>query len=775
MRGSQRWSGNWQMDEEIRKAALDYHREPVPGKIAVTPTKSLINQHDLSLAYTPGVAAACEAIVDDPAQASALTSRANLVAVITNGTAVLGLGAIGPLASKPVMEGKAVLFKKFAGIDVFDIEVDERDPDKLVDIIAALEPTFGGINLEDIKAPECFIVERKLRSRMRIPVFHDDQHGTAIIVGAAVLNGLKVVAKDIAQVRLVVSGAGAAALACVGLLVKMGLRKENIILTDIQGVVYQGRVEEMDPDKAEYAVATSARTLSEVIAGADVFLGLSAGGVLKPAMVERMAERPLILALANPNPEIRPEIARQAKPDAVIATGRSDYPNQVNNVLCFPFIFRGALDVGATTINSEMEIAAVRAIAELAQAEQSDIVAAAYGVEDLTFGPEYLIPRPFDPRLIAVVAPAVAKAAMDSGVATRPIADFEAYRAGLAGFVFHSGLIMKPLFTAAKRSPKRVVYAEGEEERVLRATQQVVDESIAKPILIGRPEVIRMRIAKLGLRIREDVHFELVDINDDRRYRDYWQTYLTLTERRGITPEIAKAEMLRRPTLIGAMLVHKNDADTMLCGTVGRFAGHLRYIDHVLGKGAANDYAAMNMLLLPKRTVFICDTYVHYDPTAEQIAEMTVLAAEKVRCFGLTPKVALLSHASFGSVDTPSARKMRAALKLIQQRAPQLEVEGEMQGDMALEPALRERAFPNSRLQGAANLLVMPTLDAANIAFNLLKVAASDGVTVGPVLLGCAQPVHILTSSSTVRRIVNMTALAVVDCGMRREELKVSS
>jgi len=762
------------MDEEIRKAALEYHRHPVPGKIAVTPTKGLVNQRDLALAYTPGVAAVCEAIVADPAEASALTARGNLVAVITNGTAVLGLGAIGPLAAKPVMEGKAVLFKKFAGIDVFDIEINELDPDKLVDIIASLEPTFGGINLEDIKAPECFIVERKLRERMKIPVFHDDQHGTAITVGAAFLNGLKVVKKDLSKVKLVVSGAGAAALACVGLLVKLGLPKANITLTDIKGVVWKGRKEEMDPDKALYAIDTPARTLAEVIAGADVFLGLSAGGVLKPEMVAKMADRPLILALANPEPEIRPDLARQAKPDAVIATGRSDYPNQVNNVLCFPFIFRGALDVGATTINAEMELAAVRAIAELAQAEQSDIVAAAYGVEDLKFGPDYLIPRPFDPRLIAIVAPAVARAAMDSGVATRPITDFDAYRTRLTGFVFHSGLIMKPLFQNAKRAPKRVVYAEGEDERVLRAVQQVADEGIAKPIVIGRPEVIRTRIGKLGLRIREDVHFELVDVTNDRRYRDYWQTYLKMAERKGVTPEIARSEMLRLPSLIGAMMIHKGEADGMLCGLLGKFRNHLRNIDRVLGKEpGANDYAAMNLLMLPNRTVFLCDTYVHEDPTAAQIADMTVLAAEEVRRFGVTPKVALLSHSNFGSADTPSALKMRAALALVQARAPDLEVEGEMQGDAALDEALRLRAFPNSRLKGPANLLVMPTLDAANIAFNLLKVAAGDGITIGPILLGCAKPVHILSSSSTVRRIVNMTALTVVDGGGQRENLKL--
>jgi malate dehydrogenase (oxaloacetate-decarboxylating)(NADP+) len=609
---------------------------------------------------------------------------------------------------------------------------------------------------------------------MKIPVFHDDQHGTAIIVGAAFLNGLKVVKKDIKDVKLVVSGAGAAALACVGLLVKMGLPKAHVTLTDIQGVVWKGRKELMDPDKEQYAVDTKARTLAEVIAGADVFLGLSAGGVLKADMVAKMADRPLILALANPEPEIRPEIARQAKPDAVIATGRSDYPNQVNNVLCFPFIFRGALDVGATTINAEMELAAVKAIAALAQAEQSDIVAAAYGVEDLKFGPEYLIPRPFDPRLIACVAPAVAKAAMDSGVATRPIADFDAYRARLTGFVFHSGLIMKPLFEAAKRAPRRVVYAEGEEERVLRAVQQVVDDGICKPILIGRPEVIRHRIGKLGLRIREDVNFELVDVTNDRRYRDYWQTYLRMAERKGVTPEIARSEMLRLPSLIGAMMIHKGEADGMLCGLLGKFRNHLRSIDRVLGREpGANDYAAMNLLMLPNRTVFLCDTYVHDDPTAAQIADMAVLAADEVRRFGVVPKVALLSHSNFGSADSASAQKMRAALTMIETRAPGLEVEGEMQGDAALDEALRVRAFPNSRLKGPANLLVMPNLDAANIAFNLLKVAAGDGITIGPILLGCAKPVHILSSSSTVRRIVNMTALTVVDCGGQRENLKL--
>jgi malate dehydrogenase (oxaloacetate-decarboxylating)(NADP+) len=758
------------VDEELRKSALEYHRLPRPGKVAILATKQLTNQRDLALAYSPGVAVACEEIRRDPAEAVRLTSRANLIAVITNGTAVLGLGAIGPLAAKPVMEGKAVLFKKFAGIDCFDLEIDERDPDRLVDIIAALEPTFGGINLEDIKAPECFIVERKLRARMKIPVFHDDQHGTAIIVGAAVLNGLKVVGKSLDRVKLVVSGAGAAALACLELLVKMGLPRANIVVTDIKGVVWKGRKEEMDPDKARFAVETAARTLDEVIAGADLFLGLSAGGVLKPAMVKKMAERPLILALANPEPEIRPELAREARPDCVIATGRTDYPNQVNNVLCFPFIFRGALDVGATTITTEMELAAVRAIADLAQAEASDIVAMAYGGEDLKFGPEYLIPRPFDPRLIAKIAPAVAKAAMDSGVATRPLADLEAYRASLMQFVYHSGLIMKPLFAAAKANPRRVVYAEGEDERVLRAVQVVLDEGLARPIVVGRPRVLQRRLETLGLRMQAGRDFELVNPESDPRYRDYWTTYHRLTERRGVSLEYAKIEMRRRLTLIGAMLIHKGQADGMLCGTFGTHALHLEYIDQVIGlRPGVRHYAAMNALILSGRTVFICDTYVTPDPDAEHIAEMAVLAAEEVRRFGIVPKVALLSGSNFGSIgELPSARKMQRALALIAERAPELEVEGEMHGDAALSHEIRHKAFPNSRLKGEANLLVMPTLDAANISFNLLKVASADNVTIGPILLGAARPVHILTPSATVRRIVNMTALSVADANAPR-------
>jgi malate dehydrogenase (oxaloacetate-decarboxylating)(NADP+) len=757
------------VDEELRKSALEYHRLPRPGKIAILATKQLTNQRDLALAYSPGVAIACEEIRRDPAEAVNLTSRANLIAVITNGTAVLGLGAIGPLAAKPVMEGKAVLFKKFAGIDCFDLEIDERDPDKLVEIIAALEPSFGGINLEDIKAPECFIVERKLRARMKIPVFHDDQHGTAIIVGAAILNGLKVVGKNLSGIKLVVSGAGAAALACLELLVKMGLPRGNIVVTDIKGVVWKGRKEEMDPDKERFAVDTKARTLDEVIAGADVFLGLSAGGVLKPASVKKMAERPLILALANPEPEIRPEAARRARADCVIATGRTDYPNQVNNVLCFPFIFRGALDVGATTITTEMELAAVQAIAELAQAEASDIVAMAYGGEDLRFGPEYLIPRPFDPRLIAKIAPAVAKAAMDSGVATRPIADLEHYRASLTQFVYHSGLIMKPLFSAAKGSPGRMVYAEGEDERVLRAVQIVVDEGLAKLTLVGRPHVVGQRIERLGLRIKPGREFELVNPEQDARYKEYCKTYHKLTERKGVSPEYARVEMRRRNTLIGAMLMIKGEADGMLCGTFGTHALHLQYIEQVIGlRPGIKHYAAMNALILPNRTLFICDTYVTPDPDAEHIAEMTILAAEEIRRFGVVPKVALLSASNFGSIDLPSARKMQRALAILGERAPQLEVEGEMHGDTALSDEIRQRVFPRSRMRGEANLLVMPTLDAANISFNLLKVASAENVTIGPILLGAARPVHILTPSATVRRIVNMTALAVADANAPR-------
>src|SRR5713101_2081530 len=675
-------SRKFPMDEILRRSALEYHLRQPPGKISVTPTKGLLNQRDLALAYTPGVAAACEEIMRDPAEARKLTSRGNLIGVVTNGTAVLGLGAIGPLAAKPVMEGKSVLFKKFAGIDCFDIEVNERDPDKLVEIIAALEPTFGGINLEDIKAPECFHIERRLRERMKIPVFHDDQHGTAIIVGAAVLNGLRVVRKDLEKARLVCSGAGAAALACLDLLVSLGLKPDNIWVSDIKGVVYQGRKEEMDPNKARYARKTSARTLAEIMPDADVFLGLSAGGVLKAEMVAQMADKPLILALANPEPEILPDVAKNVRPDAVMATGRSDFPNQVNNVLCFPFIFRGALDVGATAINEPMKLAAVRAIADLAMAEQSDVVAAAYGIENVRFGADYLIPKPFDPRLIVNIAPAVARAAMDSGVATRPIADFDAYHQRLLQFVYHSGLLMKPIFQAAKDSPRRIVFAEGEDERVLRAVQVVVDEGLAKPILVGRPAVIAQRIERFGLRLKPGANFEMINPEDDPRYRAYWTEYHRLMERRGITQQLAKIEMRRRLTLIGAMMIHLGDADGMLCVTYGTHDSHRRYIEQVLGlRRGAKTCAAMNAVILPDRTLFIADTYVNADPTAEQIAEITLLAAEEIRRFGITPKVALLSHSSFGSSAHPQAQKMQSAVQLINAMEPELEVDGEMHGD----------------------------------------------------------------------------------------------
>jgi malate dehydrogenase (oxaloacetate-decarboxylating)(NADP+) len=752
------------MPDDLRKHALDYHRNPVPGKIEVTATKSLITQRDLALAYTPGVAEVCLTLRDDPPTARQYTVRGNLVAVVTNGTAVLGLGNIGPLAAKPVMEGKGVLFKKFAGIDVFDIELNEKDPDKLVDIIAALEPTFGGINLEDIKAPECFYIEKKLRERMKIPVFHDDQHGTAIIVGAAIVNGLRVVGKDISKVKLVVSGAGAAALACLDMLVALGMKMDNIWVTDIKGVVYEGRKEEMDENKTRYARRTDARTLGDVIAGADVFLGLSAGGVLKKEMVKQMAPRPLILALANPEPEIRPEAVREVRDDAVIATGRSDYPNQVNNVLCFPFIFRGALDVGASCINEPMKLAAVHAIADLALAEQSDIVAQAYGQEDLRFGPEYLIPRPFDPRLIVKIAPAVAKAAMDSGVATDPIKDWPAYLQKLNEFVYHSGLIMKPVFTAAKQNPKRIVFTEGENERVLRAVQVIVDEGIARPIIVGRPSVLERRIERYGLRIRAGEHYDLVNPENDPRFREYWSEYYALMQRKGVTIPYAKLEMRRRLSLIGAMMIRKGEADGMICGMIGTHRGHLPYIDQVIGRRpGVKNYYAMNVLMLPKRTVFICDTYVNPDPTPEQIVEMTELAAEEIRRFGLVPKIALLSHSSFGSSNDASAVKMRTALEMLWAKRPDLEVDGEMQGDAALSEDVRKVVFPNSKLQGDANLLIMPSVDAANISFNLLKIVGGAGITVGPILLGCARPVHILTPHATVRRLVNMTALAVVD------------
>ncbi|MDO8448643.1 MAG: NADP-dependent malic enzyme [Rhodoferax sp.] len=756
---------------ELRRAALEYHEFPTPGKISIAATKQLTNQHDLALAYSPGVAAPCEEIVKDPNAAFKYTSRGNLVAVITNGTAVLGLGDIGPLASKPVMEGKGVLFKKFAGIDVFDIEINEKhDLDKLVDIIASLEPTFGGINLEDIKAPDCFYVERKLRERMKIPVFHDDQHGTAITVGAAILNGLKIAGKEPKDVKLVTSGAGAAALACVGLLVKLGIPRENVWVTDLAGVVYEGRVELMDPDKAIYAQNTSARSLGEVIDNADVFLGLSAGGVLKSDMVKRMAPRPIIFALANPTPEITPEEVKAVRSDAIIGTGRSDYPNQINNILCFPYIFRGALDAGASTITVEMEMAAVYAIAELAQAEQSEVVAAAYAGEPLAFGPEYLIPKPFDPRLMMKVAPAVAQAAADSGVALRPIQDMDAYRERLQSFVYASGTVMKPIFTAAKKAlKKRVAYAEGEEERVLRAAQIVVDERLALPTLIGRPLVIAERIEKFGLRLRQGVDYSVVNVEQDHRYRDFWQTYHRMTERKGITAQVAKIEMRRRLTLIGAMLLHKGDVDGLICGTWGSTAMHLQYLDQVIGRRpGVNTYACMNGLMLPERQLFLVDTHVNYDPTAEQLAEITTLAAEEMMRFGIRPKAALLSHSNFGSSNQPSAVKMRQALDLLRVQAPWLEVDGEMHGDLALDGRARAALMPNSTLAGDANLLVLPNIDAANIAYNLLKTAAGGNIAIGPVLLGAAKPVHILTASTTVRRIVNMTALTVADANATR-------
>ncbi|KQV32751.1 NADP-dependent malic enzyme [Massilia sp. Root335] len=761
-----------ELRQQLRAAALEYHQFPTPGKIAVTPTKSVLNQRDLALAYSPGVAAPCEEIVKDPATAYKYTARGNLVAVISNGTAVLGLGNIGPLASKPVMEGKGVLFKKFAGIDVFDIEINENDPDKLIEVIAALEPTFGGVNLEDIKAPECFYIERKLRERMKIPVFHDDQHGTAIIVGAAILNGLKVVGKDLKKCKMVVSGAGAAALACLDLAVDLGFPIENIYVTDLAGVVYKGRAELMDPDKERFAQDTPHRSLAEIIPDADIFLGLSAGGVLKPEMVAKMAPNPLILALANPNPEILPEDAKAVRGDVIIATGRSDYPNQVNNVLCFPYMFRGALDCGATTITREMEIAVVHAIADLAHAEQSDIVASAYGISNLSFGPEYLIPMPFDPRLLTHIAPAVAKAAMDGGVATRPIADLAAYAESLQQFVYRSGSFMKPLFQIAKSAPaerKRIVFAEGEEERVLRAVQAVVDEKLARPILVGRPAVLEKRIEKFGLRLKQGEHFDVINPDFDERYRDYWQTYHQMVMRKGVTEDLARLAMRRRHTLIGAMMIHKGDADGMICGTYGTTEVHLQYIDQVLGKRAgSNVYAALNFIITQERQIAMVDTHVNENPTAEELAEITIMASEELERLGVTPRVALLSHSNFGTSNSASAKKMRAALALVQQKAPNLEVDGEMHGDTALDSKLRAKIMPQSTLKGDANLLVMPNIEAANIAYNVLKTAAGSGVAVGPVLLGCARPVHILTPSATVRRIVNMTALCVVDAVSER-------
>ena len=751
------------MAENLKTAALTYHQLPKPGKLEVTATKPLANQRDLALAYSPGVAAACEAIAEDPAAAADYTARANLVAVVSNGTAVLGLGSIGPLASKPVMEGKAVLFKKFAGIDVFDIEVDATDPDKLVEVVAALEPTFGGINLEDIKAPECFVVEDKLKARMNIPVLHDDQHGTAIIVAAAVTNGLRLVKKDLAEVKLVTSGAGAAALACLNLLVSMGVKRENIWVTDIAGVVHQGRSELMDQWKEPYAQKTEARSLEDVIQGADVFLGLSAPGVLKPEMVKAMAEQPIILALANPVPEIMPDEARAVRPDAIIATGRSDYPNQVNNVLCFPFIFRGALDVGATEINEEMKLACVRALADLAMAESSEVVAKAYGDSAAGFGPEYLIPRPFDPRLILKLAPAVAKAAMESGVATRPIEDFDAYCQRLEQFAFRSGLVMKPIFSKAKESRKRIVYAEGEDERVLRAVQVVVDEGLAEPILVGRPKVVTDRIARLGLRLEEDRDFQLINPEDDPRFKQFWMAYHAIMQRKGVSPDNARTVVRTRGTVIAALAVKLGYADAMICGVQGRYIRHLDYVTNIIGRAkGVRDLSALTLLILPRGTYFLADTHVSSDPSAEEIAEMALMAASAAGKFGFTPKLALLSHSNFGTRDTESAKKMRVALRLIHERAPELEVEGEMHADMALDPDARARIFPNSRLEGAANVFILPNLDAANIAFNLLK-SLGEGLTVGPMLIGAAAPVHILATSVTARGVVNMTAVAAVD------------
>jgi len=756
------------MDEKLREAALDYHRYPKPGKISVSSTKPLTNQLDLSLAYSPGVAFACLAIADDPREAAQLTSRSNLVAVVTNGTAVLGLGNIGPLASKPVMEGKGGLFKKFAGIDVFDIEIAENDTDRLVDIIASLEPTFGGINLEDIKAPECFIVEQKLRERMNIPVFHDDQHGTAIIVAAAILNALKLVGKRLDEARLAASGAGAAALACLNLLVSLGLRRENVTISDIKGVVYKGRTELMDDYKAQFAQDTPHRTLADTLAGADIFLGLSAGGVLKPEMLAAMAPNPIVMALANPEPEIRPELAKTARPDALICTGRSDYPNQVNNVLCFPFIFRGALDVGASRITEEMKIAAVRAIADLAQAETSDVVANAYGAEQQSFGPEYLIPKPFDPRLMERVAPAVAAAAMASGVATLPIADLKVYRETVARNVYHSGPSMKPVLDAAKKLKKRVIFAEGEDERALRAAQIIVDEQLAFPVLVGRDHVIKYRIQSLGLRLQPGSDFEILRGASDHQRQDIEHEYYELTKRQGVTVAVAREEMRSRQTLIAAMYVRRGYADAMLCGLRGTFEEHLRYIRQAIGmREGVHTLAALNMLMLADRQIFICDTYVNRYPTVEQIVEMTLLAAVEVRRFGLVPSVALLSHSSFGSSDAPEAERMREAAAILAEKHPELAVEGEMQGDAAVALATQQQIFPATRLTQDANLLIMPSVDAANIAYTLLKMIASKGATVGPMLLGSAHPVQILEPTATVRRIVNMTALAAVEAAMK--------
>jgi len=751
------------MSDKLNEQALDYHRYPVPGKIKITPTKALTTAKDLALAYSPGVAAASSEIAEDPLKAREYTARGNLVGVISNGSAVLGLGNIGPLASKPVMEGKGVLFKKFADIDVFDIEIDESDPERLVEIIASLEPTFGGINLEDIKAPECFRVEEALKERMNIPVFHDDQHGTAIITAAAVVNALELTRKKLEKVRLVASGAGAAGMACLDLLVTMGLKKDNIVVCDREGVVYKGRETEMDPRKAAYAVETDARTLDEVIARADIFLGVSAAGVLKPEMVRKMAKKPVILALANPVPEIMPDVAREVRADALIATGRSDFPNQVNNVLCFPYIFRGALDVGATTINDEMKMACVHAIAELARMEASDVAAQAYEGQETKFGPDYLIPQPFDPRLLMQLAPAVAQAAMDSGVATRPIGDMDAYRERLNQYVFRTGLLMKPVFDAARAEPKRVVFAEGEEETVLRAVQTIVDDGLALPILVGRPKVVDMRIERAGLRIRPGEDFELVNPDSDPRFKEYWQTFHRITERRGVTPDSAKAIVRTRNTVIAAIMVYRDEADALICGVVGQYHKKLKYVTEVLGMRAdCQTMGALSAMTNEAGTYFVCDTHVNPDPSAEQLADLTLMAADKVRMFGITPKVALLSHSSFGSHVNPMASKMRRVLKLVRERAPELEVEGEMRADAALMPSIRARIFPNSMLSGQANLFIMPDQDAAHIAFNMTRVIGK-GVNVGPILMGAGKPAHVLTPSATVRRVVNMTAIAVYD------------
>ncbi|WP_430247401.1 NADP-dependent oxaloacetate-decarboxylating malate dehydrogenase [Providencia sp. PAZ2] len=753
------------MDDKLKQSALDFHEFPHPGKITVTPTKPLTTQRDLALAYSPGVAVPCLEIAEEPLKAYRYTAKGNLVGVISNGTAVLGLGNIGALAGKPVMEGKGVLFKKFSGIDVFDIEVDETDPDKLIDIIASLEPTFGGINLEDIKAPECFYIEQKLRERMNIPVFHDDQHGTAIICTAAVINGLRIVKKDIGDVRLVVSGAGAASIACMNLLVALGLKRENITVCDSKGVIYKGRDELMDETKAAYAIDDNGqRTLADAIPDADIFLGCSGPRVLTPEMVKTMAKDPLILALANPEPEILPPLAKEVRPDAIICTGRSDYPNQVNNVLCFPFIFRGALDVGATTINEEMKLACVYAIADLALAEQSEEVASAYGNQDLFFGPEYIIPKPFDPRLIVKIAPAVAKAAMESGVATRPITDMDAYVEKLNQFVHKTNLFMKPIFSQAKKELKRIVLAEGEEERVLHATQELVSLGLAFPILVGRPSVIEMRIQKLGLHIELGKDFEVVNNENDPRFKEYWQEYYQIMKRRGVSQEMARRALVANPTIIGGIMVLRGEADGMICGSIGSYSEHYQVVKDLFGfREGAHTAGAMNALLLPTGNTFIADTYVNEDPTPEELAEITLMAADTVRRFGIEPKVALLSRSSFGSSDCGSAQKMRDTLALVKAREPNLEIDGEMHADAALIESIRKDVMPDSPLKGSANLLIMPNMEAARISYNLLRVTSSDGVTVGPVLMGVAKPVHVLTPIASVRRIVNMVALAAVE------------